>query len=183
MTSKQTSFCFLLNIPPKILNFFNSDVTDRTISFFSDYQTKIELLTKHTSVFALHLTFQTKSVEHFMNLRLVVHSVIDYFSSNNRSQLHGFHAPLRRFRVSFVFKVQNTINKTRQSDNDSPRDRLICQKNIHLQKLPKKPRAGGNSMRRQKIRKISNISKNTKEKRKWGWTFICSCFYFKLYTE
>lgn len=59
--------------------------------------------------FNICLTFQISSVEHFMNQAVGTFSL--YHSSNNRSQLHGLHAPLRRFRVSFVFQVQRIINK------------------------------------------------------------------------
>lgn len=45
-----------------------------------------------------------------MSLKLVAHHWF-FLAGNNRSQFHGFYAPLKRLRVPFVFKVQNTINK------------------------------------------------------------------------
>lgn len=75
-------------------------------------QTKTGYLIKRTNVFTLHLTFQTHSSWTFHESQAGGIFSHGFFSSvNNRSQLHGFHAPLRRLRVSFVFKVQNLINK------------------------------------------------------------------------
>lgn len=62
------------------------------------------------------LTLQANSAEDFMNE--AGGSFSHYLGSNNRSQLHGLHALLTRLRVPFVFKVQRTINKKRQSNND-----------------------------------------------------------------
>lgn len=105
-------------MPPKILTFFfNTDVgfinqmNNPILAYFFLFRTKVGLPIKHTNV--SHSPKIPKPFRWAFHEPQVGGTFGHWFFSagNNRSQLHRFHAPLRRLKVPFVFKVQSTTNK------------------------------------------------------------------------